>query len=72
MNVNVMLILHTFSALQLPYTIFGLGLAPNFLDYMFVNVTNVNGSSRSHTWSQIIPNSQMYVIPFPPESPVSG
>jgi len=59
-------------ALQLPYTIFGLGLAPNFLDYMFVNVTNVNGSSRSHTWSQIIPNSQMYVIPFPPESPVSG
>ena len=41
------------NALQLPYTIFGLGLAPNFLDYMFVNVTNATDSSRSHTWSQV-------------------
>lgn len=42
------------SALQLPYTIFGLGLAPNFLDYMFVNVTNATASSRGHTWSQVL------------------
>ncbi len=75
------------SSLQLPYTIFGLGLAPNFLDYMFVNVTNTTSKSKSHTWSQvrtrlhftsffshnyffqIIPNSQMYVIPHPPMQP---
>jgi len=55
--------------MQLPYTIFGLGLAPNFLDYMTVNVTNASDSSRGHTWSQIIPNSQMYVIPNPPTDP---
>ena len=41
------------TALQLPYTIFGLGLAPNFLDYMFVKVTNATDHSRSHTWSQV-------------------
>ncbi len=57
-------------ALQLPYTIFGLGLAPNFLDYMYVNVTNASAShSQGHTWPQIIPNSQMYVIPHPPSEP---
>ena len=42
-----------FAALQLPYTIFGLGLAPNFLDYMYVHVTNATASSRGHTWSQV-------------------
>jgi len=52
-------------ALQLPYTIFGLGLAPNFVDYMWVNIS----ASRSHTWPQIIPNSQLYVIPYPPDRP---
>lgn len=52
-------------ALQLPYTIFGLGLAPNFVDYMWVNIS----ASRSHTWPQIIPNSQLYVIPYPPNRP---
>ena len=51
--------------LQLPYTIFGLGLAPNFVDYMWVNVS----ASRSHTWPQIIPNSQLYVIPYPRDDP---
>ena len=43
-----------FCPLQLPYTIFGLGLAPNFLDYMFINVTNATDYSRAHTWSQVI------------------
>lgn len=51
-------------ALGLPYTIFGLGLAPNFVDYLAVNI-----SSNSHQWPQIIPNSQMYVIPYPPDKP---
>ena len=51
-------------ALQLPYTIFGLGVAPNFVDYMWVNV-----STQSHVWPQIIPNSQLYVIPYPRDKP---
>ncbi|XP_059091742.1 T-cell immunomodulatory protein-like isoform X2 [Tigriopus californicus] len=40
-------------ALQLPYTIFGLGMAPNFLDYMYVNVTNTSSHSMGRTWTQI-------------------
>ena len=51
-------------SLQLPYTIFGLGVAPNFVDYMWVNV-----STLSHAWPQIIPNSQLYVIPYPRDKP---
>jgi integrin alpha FG-GAP repeat containing protein 1 len=51
-------------SLGLPYTIFGLGLAPNFVDYLSVNI-----SSHSHQWPQIIPNSQLYVIPYPPDQP---
>jgi len=51
-------------SLGLPYTIFGLGLAPNFVDYLAVNL-----SRHSHSWPQIIPNSQLYVIPYPPDEP---
>lgn len=47
-------------ALQLPYTIFGLGRTPNFVDTITVGVAN-----RSRTWTQLIPNSQMIVIPYP-------
>ena len=53
-------------ALQLPYTIFGLGMAPNFVDYLWVNI-----SGRTHSWPQIIPNSQLYIIPYPPNQPDS-
>ena len=51
-------------ALGLPYTIFGLGMAPNFVDYLAVNI-----SGMSHDWPQIIPNSQLYVIPYPYSNP---
>ena len=40
-------------ALQLPYTIFGLGLAPNFLDFVYVNVTNTSAVSQSKIWPQV-------------------
>jgi hypothetical protein len=53
-------------ALQLPYTIFGLGMAPNFVDYLWVNI-----SGKTHSWPQIIPNSQLYIIPYPPNQPDS-
>ena len=29
----------------------------------------MNISTHSHQWPQIIPNSQLYVIPYPPDKP---
>ncbi|XP_018561452.1 T-cell immunomodulatory protein [Anoplophora glabripennis] len=51
-------------SLNLPYTIFGLGRTPNFVDQLTVGLSN-----HSRTWTQIIPNSQMVVIPWPPDQP---
>lgn len=51
-------------SLQLPYTIFGLGRTPNFVDSLTVGLAN-----RSRTWTQLIPNSQMIVVPSPPSEP---
>ncbi|XP_055376922.1 T-cell immunomodulatory protein [Condylostylus longicornis] len=51
-------------ALQLPYTIFGLGRTPNFVDSLTVGLNN-----NSRTWTQLIPNSQMIVIPRPIRDP---
>lgn len=47
-------------SLGLPYTIFGLGRTPNFVDTLMVGI-----AGRSKAWTQIIPNSQMVVIPSP-------
>jgi integrin alpha FG-GAP repeat containing protein 1 len=46
--------------LGLPYTIFGLGRTPKFVDTLTVGI-----AGRSKPWTQIIPNSQMVVIPSP-------
>uniref|UniRef100_A0A1L8E2V0 Putative t-cell immunomodulatory protein n=1 Tax=Nyssomyia neivai TaxID=330878 RepID=A0A1L8E2V0_9DIPT len=51
-------------ALHLPYTIFGLGRTPNFVDSITVGLSN-----QSRTWTQLIPNSQMIVIPWPIKEP---
>ncbi|CAG9864989.1 unnamed protein product [Phyllotreta striolata] len=51
-------------SLNLPYTIFGLGRTPNFVDKVTVGLSN-----HSKSWTQIIPNSQMVVIPWPPNEP---
>lgn len=51
-------------SLQLPYTIFGLGRTPNFVDSLTVGLSN-----RSRNWTQLIPNSQMIVVPWPREDP---
>ncbi|XP_014358379.2 T-cell immunomodulatory protein [Papilio machaon] len=51
-------------ALQLPYSIFGLDRTPNFVDTL-----NVGLSGYSRSWTQIIPNSQIVVIPAPPNDP---
>lgn len=47
-------------SLNLPFSTFGLGRTPNFVDTLTIGI---NGKSRE--WPQIIPNSQMVVIPNP-------
>ncbi|XP_015592972.1 T-cell immunomodulatory protein [Cephus cinctus] len=47
-------------SLNLPFTTFGLGRTPNFVDTLTIGV-----SGKSREWPQIIPNSQMVVIPNP-------
>jgi integrin alpha FG-GAP repeat containing protein 1 len=51
-------------SLHLPYTIFGLGRTPNFVDSVVVGLAN-----HSRTWQQLIPNSQIIVIPWPTDEP---
>ncbi|VVC28598.1 Hypothetical protein CINCED_3A009391 [Cinara cedri] len=51
-------------SLYLPYTIFGLGRTPNFVDELTVSILN-----ETRSWTQIIPNSQMVVIPNPINDP---
>lgn len=51
-------------SLNLPYTTFGLGRTPNFVDALTIGL-----GDRSREWPQIIPNSQMVVIPNPIAEP---
>lgn len=50
--------------LQLPFSIFGLGRTPNFVDKL---VTGWAGHTRD--WLLVIPNSQMVVVPSPRDQP---
>jgi len=45
--------------MDLPYTIFGIGHSPNFVETLKIEMSE----NRSHEWPQIIPNSQIIVIP---------
>ncbi|GIY30120.1 t-cell immunomodulatory protein [Caerostris darwini] len=55
--------------LQLPYSLFGLGQTPNFIDVLTVSIPAAfNKSVHKREWAQIIPNSQIVVIPHPPHN----
>lgn len=54
-----------YHSLQLPYSIFGLDRTPNFVDTLTVGL-----SGYSKSWTQIIPNSQIVLIPAPPNDPL--
>ncbi|XP_046842112.1 T-cell immunomodulatory protein-like [Xenia sp. Carnegie-2017] len=56
-------------ALQLPYTIFGLGRTPNFVEELTVGLPQSSSKRRVRTWPSIIPNSQVIIIPHPPNDP---
>lgn len=52
-----------YQSLQLPYVLFGLGHTPNFVEVLQVGLTHPDPTRRSREWTQIIPNSQMIIIP---------
>ncbi|CAL4059572.1 unnamed protein product [Meganyctiphanes norvegica] len=58
-------------ALQLPYTIFGLGRNYNFVEVLKLGIPRELNMSKTITSSfpQIIPNSQLIVIPYPTNNP---
>ena len=56
-------------ATQLPYAVFGLGQTPNFVDELTVGIPSPTSETRKETWTQIIPNSQLIVIPYPNDEP---
>ncbi|CAN2389342.1 integrin alpha FG-GAP repeat containing 1 [Pristimantis euphronides] len=60
-------------ALQLPYNVLGLGRSANFLDRLYVGIPRPPGEKqiRRQEWTAIIPNSQLIVIPYPPQNPKS-
>uniref|UniRef100_A0A2K6GQH1 Integrin alpha FG-GAP repeat containing 1 n=1 Tax=Propithecus coquereli TaxID=379532 RepID=A0A2K6GQH1_PROCO len=60
-------------ALQLPYSVLGLGRSANFLDHLYVGIPRPSGekSIRKQEWTAIIPNSQLIVIPYPHNVPRS-
>jgi hypothetical protein len=56
----------------LPFIIFGLGSAPNFVDKLTVGIqSNSKGPIETHTreWLSIIPNSQLVISVNPRDSP---
>ncbi|XP_053211014.1 T-cell immunomodulatory protein-like [Panonychus citri] len=57
-------------SLQMPYTIFGLGQFPNFVDNLTASIPAAEDNSvRVSSWLQIVPDAQVVVIPYPPSDP---
>ena len=51
----------THRAMQLPFSLFGLGRSPNFVENLYVGIPSWKPMSRN--WQQIVPNSRLYIIP---------
>ncbi|KAK6186117.1 hypothetical protein SNE40_008215 [Patella caerulea] len=59
-------------SLQLPFTVFGLGQTPNFVDTLEVGVPYPAGKSPRHkAFTSIIPNSRLVITPYELDSPNS-
>ena len=54
------------TALQMPYSVFGLGETPNFVENVFASIPSGRMPSRHSKWTQIVPDAQVVLIPFPP------
>jgi len=65
-------------SLQMPYMIFGLGMLPNFVDlltaslpinYTSTSTLDKSNNPRIQSWTQIVPDSQVVIIPNPIDFP---
>ncbi|XP_054168562.1 T-cell immunomodulatory protein-like [Oppia nitens] len=54
------------SALQMPYSVFGLGETPNFVENVHASIPSGRILTRESKWTQIVPDAQVVLIPFPP------
>ena len=53
-------------SLHMPYTVFGLGSTPNFVDMLTATIPGQNSSFiRTGVWTQIVPDAQVVLIPYP-------
>ncbi|CAF3734100.1 unnamed protein product, partial [Rotaria sp. Silwood1] len=56
--------------LELPYVIIGLGATPNFVEKLTVAIPpNTQSNQLVRTYTQMIPNSQIVVVPSPLMNP---
>ncbi len=60
----------SYLSLQLPYVLFGLGRAGNYIETIYYGISH-DSPTHFHSWICIIPNSQLVAIPFPPDDPSS-
>jgi len=60
-----------FFPLQMPYIIFGLGSTPNFVDMLTATIPIPNSTitPRTRSWTQIVPDAQVVLIPYPIDDP---
>ncbi|GAB1599347.1 T-cell immunomodulatory protein-like [Argonauta hians] len=57
-------------SLQLPYTVFGLGQSPNYIDKLKVGFSFTSKHNcQTREWSSVIPNSRLIIIPHPLDHP---
>ena len=55
-------------SLQLPYVVFGLGHVPNFIEKLTITLASNKKVGRA-SMENVIPNSQLILIPYPPDDP---
>ncbi|RKP26277.1 hypothetical protein SYNPS1DRAFT_28023 [Syncephalis pseudoplumigaleata] len=65
----VQMVQSTYLAMQMPYSLFGLGRTNNYVEELFVGVTRHQASQTKHyrVWMGVIPNSQLIVVPHQAE-----
>eukprot|EP00106_Octopus_bimaculoides_P010039 XP_014777481.1 PREDICTED: T-cell immunomodulatory protein-like [Octopus bimaculoides] len=57
-------------SLQLPYTVFGLGQSPNYIDNLKVGIACYpKDKCETREWTSVIPNSRLIIIPHPMDDP---
>lgn len=58
-------------SLQMPYSVFGLGQTPNFVETVTASIPSGQVQPvRKSRWTQIVPDAQVVLIPYPPNQTV--